>query len=513
LLESSGLINLLRRARRRFVWHASLVYAAQALSVGIAGAILLLILGTEILEWYWPLALALVTALLCAGRVWLRIPSLYRLAQWLDRRLGFQDALSTAFYLLRLAQARRVSLEVRRQELAEAERLSLGVDLRRAMPIAAPRALYTSAVLALVASGLFALRYGVTKTLDLRPPIVRIGFHFHSGIHQRASLKAPARQLPGLLKEMGIPIDGGSENKSGVADGARDSRAQSVKIPDAAKDAAAKGKSANQANGGTKGAERDGQPDDGQDAGSAVAENIGNDGERNAQNQGAQTGESPGGPSAAKQNAGSSGEESSLINKMRDAMANLLSRLKLQNKGGQSKPSSSSLQSSAQNGHQRPSAAQKGGPGQGRNQSAGSPNGEPQGDQEASDGSQEAQAAQGQHGSQDGDQRPSKEGRSGVGRDDGAKDIKAAEQLAAMGQITEILGKRSQNVTGEVMVEVSSGKQQLQTPYTRRDAAHMDAGAEIHRDEIPLAYQSYVQQYFEEVRKAGSEKQEAGSKK
>jgi O6-methylguanine-DNA--protein-cysteine methyltransferase len=52
------------------------------------------------------------------------------------------------------------------------------------------------------------------------------------------------------------------------------------------------------------------------------------------------------------------------------------------------------------------------------------------------------------------------------------------------------------------MVEVASGKQQLKTQYSQRKATHADAGGEINRDEVPLAYQQFVQQYFEEIRKA-----------
>jgi hypothetical protein len=51
------------------------------------------------------------------------------------------------------------------------------------------------------------------------------------------------------------------------------------------------------------------------------------------------------------------------------------------------------------------------------------------------------------------------------------------------------------------MVEVASGKQQLRTAYSEQQAAHADTGGEIHRDEVPLADQRYVQQYFEEIRK------------
>ena len=70
-----------------------------------------------------------------------------------------------------------------------------------------------------------------------------------------------------------------------------------------------------------------------------------------------------------------------------------------------------------------------------------------------------------------------------------------------MGKISEIIGKRSQNVTGEVMVEVGSTKQQLKTPWAQKQATHVEAGSEIHRDEVPLMYQQFVEQYFEEIRK------------
>lgn len=71
-----------------------------------------------------------------------------------------------------------------------------------------------------------------------------------------------------------------------------------------------------------------------------------------------------------------------------------------------------------------------------------------------------------------------------------------------MGKITEIFGKRAQNVTGEVMVEVGSSKQQLKTPWAPKQATHVDAGGEIHRDEVPLIYQQFVEQYFEQIHKS-----------
>jgi hypothetical protein len=84
--------------------------------------------------------------------------------------------------------------------------------------------------------------------------------------------------------------------------------------------------------------------------------------------------------------------------------------------------------------------------------------------------------------------------------------VKLAEQLAAMGKISEIIGKRAANVSGELTVEVENSNQQLRTPYAQRDAQHIQAGGEINRDEVPVALQAYVQQYFEQVRKQAAHK-------
>src|ERR1035438_5709226 len=56
-------------------------------------------------------------------------------------------------------------------------------------------------------------------------------------------------------------------------------------------------------------------------------------------------------------------------------------------------------------------------------------------------------------------------------------------------------------ISGEATVEVQTTNQQLRTPYAQKGAEHTQGGAEISRDEVPVALQPYVQQYFEQVRK------------
>ena len=182
---------------------------------------------------------------------------------------------------------------------------------------------------------------------------------------------------------------------------------------------------------------------------------------------------------------------------MRDAIANLMSKLKAQPKNSDGKQGGSSAQNnqqSAQRQNQNPNS--KGSSGE--QQSETNANSQSQGDQQSQNGSQ--QSAQGKSEARNSDQT-TQDGKSGIGKQDGDKIAREAAQLAAMGKISEIIGKRAANVTGEVMVEVASGKQQLRTQYSQHNATHVEAGGEINRDEVPLAYQQYVQQYFEEIRK------------
>ncbi len=202
----------------------------------------------------------------------------------------------------------------------------------------------------------------------------------------------------------------------------------------------------------------------------------------------------PGQKGSPNENGGSEGNNSSLLAKFRDAMQNLLSRMR-QAPAGASGAHQQSAQ--GQNARQGQKSGTKQGGSQGQQKGTG---------QESAQGGQDGQDAQmaqngGGRGKSDGAQNQSKQPGSGIGRQDGDKDVKLAEQLKAMGKISEIIGKRSMNISGEVTMEVQSNNQQLATPYSRRSATHGEAAADIGRDEVPMALQSYVQQYFEQVRK------------
>ena len=92
------LTDLLERARRRLFGQLVLDKGALALVIGMAAVILLLLAGTQILDWYWPVLVVAVSLGVGIYRLRKSLPSLYVLAQRIDRRLGLADSLSTAIH-------------------------------------------------------------------------------------------------------------------------------------------------------------------------------------------------------------------------------------------------------------------------------------------------------------------------------------------------------------------------------------------------------------------------------
>lgn len=490
---------LIRRARRRYIGNQLLAHAAYAASAAMGGLILLLIAGTQILD--WPSVVLLSAGALAIGtyRTFRRIPSSYAIAQLVDRRCYLADALSTALFFAG-SEAKGIE-SMRAGQRAYAERVAEKADLERAIPFAMPRAAYTFAVLGLVASGLFALRYGVTHRLDLRPPLARIvmdNFGFGAERQEQAALRKNSASKPDMPKPVGLTMPDGDPNNPSQLDPAPDSALDTIGIPDAVNDALRENQNSGKAKSEGAGAEKsDGEQGDAASSEGADA-NSGDSLSDNSQT--GQNGKQNGTPESGKPEEGNAGQNSSLVSKLRDAMSNLLSKMRQPNgSGSQRQPNS------GQNGQQQPAAQragqkQNGASGQGQQQGAGQESADAENQQAGVEG-KNGQNAQAKGGGQSSDQQASNQPGSGIGKQDGNKDSKLAEQLAAMGKISEIIGKRSASVTGEITIEVPSSQQQLHTPYSQTAVTHADSGGEISRDEVPVIFQQYVQQYFEQVRK------------
>jgi len=476
-------LELVRRARRRILHNELLCQGANAASAALVAVIILLVTGTQILSWYWVLFLPGAAIAVALYRVRKRLPSLYVTAQRVDRRMELTDSLSTAIFFENAGSAKHFSDELRRLQFAQAERLAANVDLRRAVPYTIPQTAYVAAVLLLVASSVFALRYGITQRLDLNQPLARI-------LEQRFGWGNPdekARVDSKKDRDQKLSDDALTNSEQGDPNAAADEAPQ----PDDAAENynSAQEKSAAKAD---KNSQNQSQQDSAEDQ-AEQAEDTNADGKQDSASN-PKNGQQKGNEAQSKGNQASNAAQSgqSLLSKMKEAMQNLMSSLQQQPSQNAGNQNGKNGQSQQKEGKQQASKGEK---------KSGAQSEDSQ-EQQASDG-QQAQDAQGQATERSDSALNNKQPGSGAGNRDGSKDVKQAEQLAAMGKITEIIGKRSQNVTGEATIDVQNTSQQLRTAYQDRNAEHAQAGAEINRDEIPVALESYVAQYFDRVRKQG----------
>ncbi|MGP0074707.1 MAG: hypothetical protein ACLPWF_22575 [Bryobacteraceae bacterium] len=502
--QHGALHDLIRRGRLRQASQLAIRALSFAAVVALAGAILLLIVGAQILNWYWIVLLFAASLAASAYRSRNQLLSPYEVAQAIDRQLGFHDALSTAHYFSRHPD-RAASAEFVDGQRQAAEELARSADIQRGVPFLMPRTAYVNLALIAVACGMFGLRYGIHRSLELGSPLVHIHF---DGLFGASPQVADARhpKFPGDgdgRREPGAP-DTQWDAKTNDRDPATDAALPSAANPDSnnagtSPDSSAKAdaKGSEQLPPGTNpldsGEKGEPSPSD-----SAANGSAGSDSKSGQQN---------GSKDAKDANqSGNSGDSASLASKLRDALSNLLAKMKPQSKPSGGKPSDSS-QSAARS--QQQGEKQEGDPkSPGQEQADASANAQSEGEQQQG-GTQ--QASQGKSEGRSNNQPNSPDGKSGIGKQDGDKSAREAAELAAMGKLSEIIGKRAANISGEVMVEVSPGKQQLKTQYSQQNAAHSDSGGEINRDEVPLAYQQYVQQYFAQIRKLPAAKSKSGA--
>jgi hypothetical protein len=476
--------------------------SALAISIAMGGAIVLLLIGTSLLEWYWIAVLAIASVAVGLYRMRGRIPSEYRLAQRIDWKMNLADALSTATYFAGVRDNSERREEICAQQRHSAEEIARTIDPRVAVPFTRSRFAWPAAGLALVACGLFAVRYAVTHSMSMEPSLVKMAYDTFFG-------NSPQQQAKNNIRKSAIdpnsPLDPGNPDAPTTQnEQVPDSPIESVETPDVnnsaaadqSKEAAKGQKSQDESNGengekGEKGEQSANQDEGNQDKGSK--DKAGDKSKEGKQD--------------AKKQDGNS-ENSSMLDKLKDAMANMMNKMKsTPPKESQSAQNSQDSKSGSQEKGQKSAQNQKGSQSDSQDADAQSDQQQQQGDKG------EKQSANAKSGDKSQDKNNSQDAKSGIGSSDGDKAAKEAEQLKAMGKISEIIGKRAANVTGEVMVEVGSTKQQLKTPWAQKQATHVEAGSEIHRDEVPLMYQQFVQQYFEEIRKGADAGAKAGSAK
>lgn len=469
--------------------------ASAGLCATLGGAVLLLLLGTQILDWWWLAILFLAGAGWGLWRTLAAMPGAYKIAQRIDHRLGLKDTLSTAyaFSAAGVAAAPAGAGELVGRQARLADELARTIDPSAAAPWRTPRLLAAAGVMAAIVGGMLILRYGVTGSLDLRSPVVAgLGDYFRPEAAREKSARKKKSGIPNEDQIWNVSVDDPNKPPDNLDEASEDALRETL-TPDidqmtrdaekvARAELKAKGESGDQLmqedeEGGRGGKDSGGDREGGDPGRTPDASQKGTP--QQAGNQGAN-------------------EKSNLLDKMRDAMANLMNKLNIppQAGGKQGANQGESQQAKNQGSASQSSKKSDGQKGQGQ------PSDDVEGSDEA-EASEQAQGGQGKGMDRGADQSASNEPKSGMGKQDGSKEAREAEQAAAMGKISEIFGRRAQNIQGEIMLEVKSSRQQhLRTAYSKSNASHKEAGSDVRRDEIPLELQPFVEQYFEQIRKA-----------
>lgn len=478
--------KLIQTARRRLFFNEALRQFALSTALAIGGLALLLTLGTRYVEWW-------VVAIFAAGvTAWAivqlrrRLPTDYAAAVWLDEKIGLHDTISTAHYFEARGHSDPKTEAVLRAQRGQAESMAGDVDVAIAVPFRFPKALYGLAALLLVSTGLVSVRYFYGHNLNLSAPITEVVFQDLAAVKPPLTKQAHApdrheefEEARSLLSKLGLGADLEEKPDQKLDQALADALRSAEKTP---------------------GSDENAKYDPSLNKGDPLDQPK--DAPKN--NSGPQSGDSnkkngdPGSDSPGNQNSGQSGEKSekSLLAKLKDAMENMMGSPKQQSekKNGdskqKSKASSSKMDPSEEAGQ------------------AGDEENKMSADGKAEGASQKSNSP----GQTSGNSPDKEEGPAAAGSEDGEKAIKAAAQSKAMGKISELIGKRSEQVTGESMIEVQSGNQRLQTAYKDKAATHGEGAGEVSRDQIPLSVQAYVQEYFQQVRKPENTTKKAAPK-
>jgi hypothetical protein len=449
-----SLTELLSAARRRVFGHVVIRELLLSAAAGLAVAAIVLLAGTAQLGMKWASLAAVGTF---AVRMFLanrKRPSPYTVAQSIDQRLKLADTLSTAAYFAEASPpGRPVDPALRDLQRARAENTARSVDLKKALPMRRPSSLYPAAILALVVIGVLLLRVTATGSFDTRASLV--------GAPLKSLLQSAEKQVRAEKKagEGDEPANGDETSKQldKNRDYAGEPEAQAEESPETPETAD----------------EQKGDQKKGDGKGEASKADA-NDQQNPANQQDASQ-------QAKEQDAQ---QQESLLDKLKDAVSDMLGKSKPS--GKQQKTAQKGKKGEKQPGDDQEKSADTDDKNPGDN--ADSENHNKGSEMDASGMSAEGQKDDNQH--------------SGVGSQEGDKAARDAEALKAIGKISELFGKRAENVTGDVMIEVGTTRQQLKTPLAQRAAAHNEAGSEIHRDQVPLEYEPFVQRYFDQVRSA-----------
>ena len=483
---ASGLVEVLVRSCRSRIASQQIRYESfLAVGVALTGVCALLLMGTR----YVPLAtLPLVATFgvwLAIGRWRSTMPDEYAVAQRIDQREGLRDEIATAYHFGSGGAA--YSQEVADAQYERAARTAAAIRPETVFPQPAASTRRNAAILLFTAILLLGLRAGLQSTISFEPPLATLlltslfGYDSGSSDAERAAaaeINRPLQEEPSEGRErLADRPDGESEaSDSALPEESYEPPDESDEMPEVEGLITLPLEEIAAETGSEDPSILDAQAEDGA-----------------ASDEAADTPQDPGEDPW-------SDEAQSLLDKLKQAFENMLETLDMasvesaDSEKGREQGSGEAEQSSAEGdpadsgeaaqamSSELADASMEGGqPGEesGETASAGNTSGEDSSGQESSG-----------------------ENASAAGTSDGSKEFAEAEQVEDfLGSLEELYMERAENMKGEVTIETRLAEQSASVPYNERSTVHTDLGGAVSRDEIPVQYRTYIQNYFQALRR------------
>lgn len=499
--EAAAIFRVVATARRRSLAVDALKYLAWAACGALTLMAAALMVGFDILPAWLLGGLVILLGVGWAVAVYRRRKAEFAVARILDEELSLKDTLSTAYFVLNEPEQQKNAWS--RWPVVQAAKLTQDIQPDAAFPWQGQRWWMAAGALAVTVGGLFVARYAVLQSLSLRPPLVRLTM---PPLLARLAHGSNPKELSPLQADKGDRNKAASNTQNKKDAKEQPAAAELPKPLPSVNQGSEQGRAGNAKE---QGKLKSGAPEASPQGTTKTTEDAA---DQSKNENGAANNSNPNGQNSASETAqqsqknenaaanSNSNSQPGLMSRMKDALSNMMAKVSPRT-GGQKSPNAGDPSGKSAQKGQEPSQGgeqQAGQQGQGEKAKGDSQdNASGKGDGQTAEKAGNAQGRSGGDSPQKGN-----EAQSGVGKQEGDKGIRDAEQQKAMGKLAEIIGKRSADLTGEMTMETPSGNQQLKTEYSQRQGKHSDSGGEINSNEVPLRYQQYVKQYMEAVHKS-----------
>ncbi len=473
--------SIVDQGRKRVVSQIAKRERFLALSFLLGGVCGLLFFGTA----FFPVLLVLLVAglgvYLAYNRQREREPRSYEIAQIVDSRQGLKDQLATAYHF----RTTGVGGPIVGAQYEFASRAASSVKLDAVFPDEAPSTVRVAMMLAVAALLFFGVRALLQPQLSFQPPLpsVIMAAIFGEDWNQRDDATIERGKLTNNRENAAIADDGmppPGEQAEALLD--------TAPLPDEEFEPPSDDPEWKpEVEGLTVNPEDD-------IAGDELPFEVPQEGAQ----EGAEEGEDAGSTEKPAESPDEWDEESQgLLDKLKQAFENMIETLDMAStESGEPGDNEGEGEQSGEEG------SESGEPGEGESDMPGeqASSAEMEGG-EPTDQAGESSEAPGEGGEDSNEQPGSGENASAAGSNDGSKELAEAQQEEAMGELEELFMERAENMTGEVTIETHSAEQSSSVPFNNRTTTHSDRGGDVSRDEIPAAYRTYIQNYFEILRK------------